>query len=77
MLGQLEAPLFRDLVLPTLDFLIEEFFDTTAIKAYQVIVMRALIKLEHGFAGFEVIPAQNARLLELRQYPIDRCQSNI
>lgn len=50
MLGQLEAPLFRDLVLPPLDFFIEEFFDTTAIEAHQMIVMRALIKLEHGFA---------------------------
>lgn len=77
MLGEPETALLGDLVLAPLDLFIEELFNKAAIKTHQVIMMIALVKLEHRLAGLEVVAAQDACLFELRQHPVYRCQSNI
>ena len=53
---QLETALARDLVLPLLDLSVVELLDSTALQAHQVVVVAALVQLEHGLAGLEVLP---------------------
>ncbi len=55
MLGDIESPFIRDFLLPFFDLFVVKFFHPATIKADQVVVMRTLIKLKHGFASFEVI----------------------
>ena len=42
-----------------------------------VIVMAALVQFEHSLAAFEMMAYQQAGLLELGQYSIDRCQPDV
>ena len=39
--------------------------------------MSALVQLENGLAGLEVLPREQAGLLELRENSIDRRESNV
>lgn len=64
-------------MLALFDFIVVKLFDPTAIKAHQMIMMRALVKFKDGFASFKMITTKQASLLELRQYPIYRCQTDI
>lgn len=77
MFSQREAALLGDLLLALLDFFVKKFFDPIAIEAHQMIMVGALVKFKDGFTCFEMIATEQASLLELRQHPIDRCQSNI
>src|SRR3954465_12461316 len=71
MLMDREAMIFGDLHLPLLDLGVVELLHPSALQADQVVVMLALVQLEHGLAAFEVMPYQNSGLLELGQHPID------
>jgi len=77
MVGDFKTVFLRDLDLTLLDFSIEEFFDLAAIQADQMVMVRAFIQFEYRFAGFEMIALQQASLLELGQYAIYRCQTDI
>lgn len=77
VIGDAETTLECDALLPALDLIIIEFFDATTIEANQMVVVRAFVQLEHGFAGFKVIPMQQASLFKLRQDAIHRGQSHI
>jgi hypothetical protein len=72
-----ETARFGDLDLALFDFGVVELLDVTALHAHDVIVMPALFQLEYGFAGFEVVPDQQARLLELREHAIDRGEPRV
>ena len=72
-----KAVVFGNAVLALFDFGIGEFFDYAAIGANEMIVVVAVIELEHGFAAIELAAHQNAGLLELRQNAIHRSQTNI
>ena len=72
MIVYLETALGGNFILALLDFGVVEFFDPAALDAHEMIVMAALVQLEHGFAGFEMMPDEESRLLELREHAIDR-----
>ena len=72
-----EAVLGGDLVLALLDLGIVELFDAAAIHTDQMVVMRTLVEFEDRLAGLKMMALQQARLLELGQYPIHRCQADI
>ena len=55
VLGDLEAALARDLLLPLLDLRVVELLDAAALQADEVVVMRAFVELEDRLAGLEVV----------------------
>ena len=77
MVPDRESAFDRDPGLPLLDFRIEKLLDSPAVDAYEVIVVVALVQLEHGLAGFEVMAGEQSGLLELRQHAIDRSQPHV
>ena len=70
MILDLKAPLARNVDLPFFDFRVEEFLDVAAVEAYQVVMMPALVELEHRFASLKIVPLQQPGLLELGQHSI-------
>lgn len=77
MVVDAEAALCGSLFLAALDFLVAELFDAATLQAHNVVVMTALVEFEHSLATFEVVAHQQARLLELGQYPVNGGQSDI
>ena len=77
MVADFEAVFLGHDILPLLDLRIEELLDLAALQADQVIVVRAFIQLEHRLARIEVMALQQAGLLELRQYPVNRGQADV
>ena len=55
MAVQLEAARAGHVVLPALDVGIVELLDPPALQAHQVVVVPALIQLEHRLAGLEML----------------------
>ena len=74
MVLDLEAAVFGYFFLPLLDLRVDELFDMTALHADEMIMMSALIELEHGFAALKVMTDQQARLLKLGENAVDRCE---
>ncbi len=74
---QLEAARLRHGVLALLDLGVEELLDPAAVQADQVVVVLALVELEHRLAGLEVVARQDAGLLELHQHPVDGGQADV
>lgn len=72
-----KATFLGDLGLPTFDFRIVKLLDTTAIDAYQVIVVLPGIHFENGLARLEVVSLKQPCLLELRQHAIHSGQADI
>src|SRR5438309_11885819 len=52
------------------DFGVVELFDASALYAHEVIVVAALVQLEHRFAGLEMMALEDAGLLELGEDPV-------
>src|SRR5207302_348161 len=77
VLADLEAAIARDPELPLFDLRIEEFLNAAALQANQVIVVTALVQLEHRFARLEMVADQQPRLLELRQHAVHRRQADV
>lgn len=77
MIDQIESFFRGNLSLSFFDLWVIEFLDKATIQANQVIVMGAFIQFKDGLAGFEMTAGKNARLLKLRQHPIDRGQTDI
>ena len=77
VLADREAALGGDLGLPLLDLGVVELLDAAALHADQVIVVRALVQLEHRLAGLEMMADQEARLLELGEHAVDGGQADV
>ena len=77
MVGNRKTELLGYGVLAAFDFFIEKFLDMAAIEANQMVMMRAGIELEDCLAGLEMVTMKQASLLELRQYAINSCQTDI
>ncbi len=67
----------RDFRLAFFDLGVVKLLDVAALYAHQMIVVTALIELEHRFVGFKVVAYQEASLLELQQYAVDSCQPRV
>ena len=72
-----KTALGRHLALARFDVGIKELFHAAAVQAHQMVVVLALIQLEHRLAAFEVVAAENAGLLELHQHPVHRGQTHV
>jgi hypothetical protein len=68
---------FGNRVLSFLNLRVVKLFDPTAVEADQVVVVLPFIQFVHRFAALKVAATQNARLLELGQYPVDGGQAHI
>src|SRR5512135_17979 len=77
MAAQLKAAAARHLVLALLDLGVEELLDPAALQTDEVIVVPALVELEHRLAGLEMLARKQSRLLELREHPINGRQADI
>jgi hypothetical protein len=74
MLPDGEASFLCDSALSFFYFGIVKFLDPAALHAYQMIMMRAFIQFEHGFAGFEVVSGKDSSMFKLSQDPVNRGQ---
>src|SRR5258708_33103335 len=74
---QLEAALARHLVLAPLDVGVVELLDAAALQAHEVIVVPALVQLEYRLAGLEMLAREQARLLELREHPVNGGEAHV
>ena len=77
VLGDPEAALARDRGLPLFDPRIVELLDAAALQADEMVVMVALVQLEHRLAGLEMVANQKTRLLELRQHAVNRGEADV
>jgi hypothetical protein len=72
---------FSDFFLAPLNGGIDKFLHVATVKANQVIVVRTLIELINrpaiAFARLKMTAQQEACLLKLGEYPIDRSQTNV
>ncbi len=73
----LEAALGCRLLLAVLDFLVVKLFHATALQAYDVVVMPALVELKYCFATLEVMAHQQACLLKLGEHTVNCCQADV
>ncbi len=72
-----EAALARHRSLPLLDSRVVELLDAPALQADEMVVVMALVQLEDGLAGLEMMADEKARLLELRQDAIDGRETDV
>ena len=77
MLVNGKAALARNALLAPFDFGIVEFFDPAALHTHEVIVVPALVQLEHRFAALKMMAFEQAGLFELGEHPINRGQTDI
>ena len=63
--------------LALLDLGVEELLDAAAGQAHQVVVVLALVELEHRLARLEIAARQQPGLLELHQHAVDRGQADV
>ena len=77
MIADSESERGGDIFLPSLNGGIEEFLDMAALQTNNMIMMFALIKLKHRFPALKMMPHQQSRLFELREYAVHRCQAHI
>jgi len=77
MLVDREPALLGDCDLAFFDGRVVELFDAPALQAYQMIVVAALVEFVNRLAGFEMVPHQQPRPLELRQHAVDRRQAGV
>lgn len=60
-----------NLGLALFNFRVVKFFHLPALQAYQMIMVAAAFELKHRLAAFKMVTLQQARLLELCQYPVN------
>ena len=72
---------FGDFLLAALNGGIDKFLYVPTVKANEVVMVRTLIQLINrpaiAFAGLKMTAEQEACLLKLGEYPIDRSQTNV
>src|SRR6266850_3414511 len=74
---QLEAALARHLVLPALDLGVVELLDTPALQADEMVVVAALVQLEHRLAGLEMLAREQPGVLELREHAVNGGEADV
>ena len=72
-----EAAFLGDAGLAFFDFGVEELLDLAALQADQMVVVVALVQLEHRLVAVEVVAHQKTGLLELGEHAVDRGQTDI
>ena len=77
MIAQLEIVPGRDLTLPCLDVGIDELLHTTAVQAYDMVMVVSFIHLEYRHRPFEVMASDQAGGFELGQHTVNRSEPNI
>ncbi len=77
MVHEFVAVLFGDLLLATLDDVIDEFDDLTAFQTHHMVMVVLLGHLENRVTTVEIVTNHKARRLELSQYAVDGRQANI
>jgi hypothetical protein len=72
---------FSNFLLAPLNRGINKFLYVPTVKANEMVVVRTLIEFINrpaiAFAGLKMTAQQEARLLKLGEYPIDRSQTNV
>lgn len=77
MLADIEPPFLGNLDLALFNFRVVKFFNPGTLQANQVVVVSSLIELEHCLAAFKVVAGKQPGLLELREHPVYRRQTDI
>lgn len=77
MLRQFETMFFRNGMLATFDLFIVELFHMAALQTQQVVVMTTPVQFVHRLFVVEVMPNQNASVLELSQHAVNRGEADI
>ncbi len=77
MILDLELVLGRDSALAIFDTGVHELFDLAAVKTNDVVVVLALVELEHRGRTLEVVPCDQPGRLELRQNPVNGRQPDV
>lgn len=72
-----EAALGGNLFLARFNGAVVELFNVTALQADDVIMVFAMIEFEYGFAAFKMVAHQQAGVLKLGEYAVDRGQTDI
>lgn len=72
-----ETVFLRHLLLPVLNFVVDELFHFAAVGADQMVMMAAFVDLEYGVRRLKVAADQDASLLKLRQNAINRRQPHV
>lgn len=76
MLGERKLVAGSNLALMLLDHFIVELFDMSAMDADNMVMVFALIQLEHRLTTLEVMPFDQPRRLELGQHAVDCRQTD-
>ncbi len=77
MIADLEPQALRHRVLALFDAAVHELFDAAAVNTHDVIVVRALIQLEHRHAAFEMMAGDETGGLELGEYAIHGGEADV
>lgn len=77
MVGNLETGLISDVSLTLFNHLIDKFLDLAALHANDMVMVLAMLQLEHRVAPLEMVACDQTGGLELGQYPVDRGQANL
>ncbi len=77
MLANREATFLGHAHLALFDFGVVELFDASALDAHEVVVVRALVQLEHRLAGLEMMALEDAGLLELGEDPVHGGETHV
>ena len=72
-----KSMLLGDGTLAFFDDLVNKLHHFAAFCAHQMVMVPAAVELEYGLAAFEVVPADQASRLELRQHPVNRGQTDL
>lgn len=72
-----KAFFFGDLVLSVFYLCVKKFLNPPAVKAYQVVMVTALVEFKHRLSRLEVGTQQDTSLLKLREHPVDCRQPDI
>ena len=74
---KLESEALGDFILTLFDLTIDEFLDSSALQADQMIVVIAVIQLKSGIVCVKMVTNQNSSRFKLRQHAVDSCKANI
>lgn len=77
VLTQAKAEFLGFFVLALFNHIVLKLNDEAAFNADHVVVMIAALQLKHGMAAFEVVTTHKASGFKLREYAVDRRQTNI
>src|SRR5271165_5963652 len=77
VIADLESQSLRHRLLPLLDASVDELLHMAAVDADDVIVVRALVQLEHRHAALEMVAGNESGGLELGEDAIHRRQADV